>query len=160
FCGKSCLERFKANPDAYLTSAAKPSPIDPSAEYTCPMHPEVVQRGPGACPKCGMALEPRVVSLDDTPNPEYADMKRRFIVAAVLALPVVGITMGDMLSNGAVTLEIGAAANWISLALATPVVFWAGWPFFERAWASIANRSANMFTLIALGVGAAYFYSA
>jgi Cu+-exporting ATPase len=160
FCGTSCLTRFKSDPEAFLTPAAAPSMADPAAEYTCPMHPEVVQIGPGACPKCGMALEPRMVSASDAPNPEYADMRRRFALAATLGLPVVVLSMADMLSNGAFTMRLGPLAGWISLALSTPVVFWAGWPFFERAWASVVNRSANMFTLIALGVGAAYVYSA
>ena len=161
FCGKSCLERFKRTPEEFLKPpAAKPAQVGASVEYTCPMDPEIVQMGPGVCPKCGMALEPRMVSLDDGPNPEFADMKRRLRIAILAGAPVVALNMADMLSGSAVSMRLGAAANWLSLALATPVVFWAGWPFFERAWASIRNRSANMFTLIALGVAAAYVYSA
>ncbi len=125
------------------------------------MHPEVVRDVPGSCPLCGMALEPMTVALEDGPNPELADMTRRFKVAALLAAPVVVLAMGDMVLGmglgGRLDVQI---TNWVGLALGTPVVFWAGWPFFERAWASIVNRSPNMFTLIALGVGAAYLYSA
>jgi Cu+-exporting ATPase len=159
FCHESCLDRFTKNPSAFLGPRAEPEVI-PGAEYTCPMHPEIVQIGPGPCPLCGMALEPRIVSLDDTPNPELADMKRRFWIAAALGAPVVIVSMGDMVAGGAVSMRLGPLANWLALVLATPVVFWAGLPFFERAWTSIVNRSANMFTLIALGVGSAYGYSA
>ena len=122
------------------------------------MHPEIVSDAPGACPICGMALEPRVASLDE-PNPELVDMTRRSRTAAILAAPVFVIAMADMAGAG-LSMNHGATINWIELALATPVVFWAGWPFFERAWASIVNRSPNMFTLIGLGVGSAYGYSA
>ncbi|MPY90137.1 MAG: heavy metal translocating P-type ATPase [Luteitalea sp.] len=128
--------------------------------YTCPMHPEVQSDGPGACPKCGMALEPRVIQLEEPPNPELVDMKRRLVIGGLLTVPIVIIAMGDMIAGGAVTRAIGGRlANWIQLALATPVVLWAGQPFFERGWRSIVRRSPNMFTLIALGVGAAYVYS-
>ncbi|HEX4347960.1 MAG TPA: heavy metal translocating P-type ATPase [Vicinamibacterales bacterium] len=160
FCAKSCLERFKTNPEEFVARTGKAESVDPSVEYTCPMDPDVVQLGPGVCPKCGMALEPRMVSLGDGPNPELVDMQRRLRIAAIAGAPVVALTMGDMLSNAAISMRLGAAVGWISLVLATPVVFWAGWPFFERAWASIKNRRANMFTLIALGVGSAYAYSA
>src|SRR6266508_2097932 len=132
-----------------------------STEYVCPMHPEVVSDRPGSCPKCGMALEPRVPDLNDAPNPELVDMTRRFWVGVVLGAPVFLLTMGDMLTGGALGHRIGSAwINWIGLALATPVVFWCGWPFFERMWQSLANASPNMFTLIGIGVGAAYTYSA
>ena len=130
-------------------------------DYTCPMHPEIVRDGPGSCPICGMALEPRTVTLDDAPNPELIDMTRRMWIAGALGLPVFLFAMGDMVLGmglgGRVDLRV---TNWIGLICATPVVWWAGWPFFERGWASIKNRSANMFTLIALGVGAAYLFSA
>jgi Cu+-exporting ATPase len=129
-------------------------------EYTCPMHPQIVRDAPGSCPICGMALEPRTVTLLDAPNPELVDMTRRFKIAALLAAPVFVVGMADMLGGGRLAMTHGAAVNGMGLALATPVVFWAGWPFFERAWASFVNRSPNMFTLIALGVGAAYGYSA
>jgi P-type Cu+ transporter len=160
FCNRGCLDRFTANPGQFLhpTSAAATPPSD-AADYTCPMHPEIVRDRPGACPICGMALEPRTISLVDRPNPESADMTRRLTIAAVLGAPVFVMTMADM-AGGGFALPRVAIVNWIELALATPVVFWAGWPFFERAWASIVNRSPNMFTLIALGVGAAYMYSA
>ncbi len=130
-------------------------------EYTCPMHPEVLRDAPGACPVCGMALEPRIVEVVEGPNPELVDMTRRFWVAAVLGLPVFLVAMGDMVSSGGVSAAIGpTVANWTQLVFATPVVFWAGWPFFERAWVSLRHRSPNMFTLIGLGVGAAFGYSA
>jgi Cu+-exporting ATPase len=129
-------------------------------EYTCPMHPEIVRDEPGACPICGMALEPRTVTVEDAPNAELVDMTRRMWIAAALAVPVFVLAMGDMVLGmglgGRVDLRI---TNWIGLACATPVVLWAGWPFFERGWASIKSRHANMFTLIALGIGAAYVFS-
>jgi Cu+-exporting ATPase len=125
------------------------------------MHPEVVSDRPGACPKCGMALEPRVVDLSDAPNPELVDMTRRFWIGLALGAPVFLLTMGDMLTGGTLAHRIGMTRmNWIGLVLATPVVFWCGWPFFERMWQSIVNASPNMFTLIGIGVGAAYVYSA
>jgi len=127
-------------------------------EYTCPMHPEVVSDHPGSCPKCGMALESRTVAIDDAPNPELADMARRFWIGAVLGLPVFTIAMLDMVPGLALHHYAGVL-NWIQLALSIPVVFWCGWPFFERAWLSVKNVSPNMFTLIALGVGAAFLYS-
>jgi Cu+-exporting ATPase len=124
------------------------------------MHPEIVQDGPGACPKCGMALEPRVPDLTDAPNPELADMTRRFWIGVALGAPVFVVSMGDMLTGGALGHRFGAnAVNWMGLVLATPVVLWCGWPFFERMWQSLVNVSPNMFTLIGLGVGAAYGYS-
>jgi Cu+-exporting ATPase len=129
-------------------------------EYTCPMHPEIVRDGPGACPICGMALEPRTVTVEDAPNAELVDMTRRMWTAAALGLPVFLLAMGDMVFGmglgGRLDMRI---SNWVGLLFATPVVLWAGWPFFERGWASIRTRHANMFTLIALGVGAAYIYS-
>ena len=128
-------------------------------EYTCPMHPEVVSDHPGSCPKCGMALEPRNVAAEEGPNPEYLDMRRRFWVGAALSLPVFVIAMSEMLPGKPLHFLDMTLLNWVQLVLATPVVFWCGWPFFQRGWASIVNRSPNMFTLIALGVGAAYLYS-
>jgi Cu+-exporting ATPase len=164
FCAESCLERFKQNPDEFLSpDAASKAPITAPAggrvEYTCPMHPEIIRDEPGACPICGMALEPRVIALDDRPNPELVSMTRRFWVSAALGLPVFALTMIDMVGGGTLTMSHGALMNWVGVVLATPIVFWAGWPFFERAWSSIVNRSPNMFTLIALGIGSAYFYS-
>jgi Cu+-exporting ATPase len=145
--------------------ALEPDLADPAAlfrtEYTCPMHPEIVRDRPGACPICGMALEPRVVGLHEGPNPELVDMTRRFWIALALGAPVFLVTMADMLLGGGLMRIVDMrATNWGSLAFATPVVLWAGWPFFVRGWASIVNRSPNMFTLIAMGVGAAYAYSA
>jgi Cu+-exporting ATPase len=158
FCNSSCLEQFKEDPKKFLQPDTAERPPAPSAAtYTCPMHPEIERDAPGSCPICGMALEPRTVTLLDAPNPELVDMTRRFRIAALLTAPVFIVTMVDMV-GGAMTR--GPIVNWFGLAFTTPVVFWAGWPFFERAWASLVNRSPNMFTLIALGVGAAYGYSA
>jgi len=137
-------------------------PVGPTTrtEYTCPMHPEIVRDQPGACPICGMALEPRTIEIEEGPNPELVDMTRRFWTSAALTLPVFGLAMGDMLTGGGVSARVGPRTSaWIQMALAFPVVLWAGWPFFARGWASIRNRSANMFTLIALGVGSAFVYS-
>ena len=128
-------------------------------EWTCPMHPEIVREQPGSCPICGMALEPRVVSVDER-NPELDDMTRRFVVSALATVPILLFMVSEMLPGNPLGRMIpGAARNWIELALATPVVLWGGWPFFERGWASVVSRHLNMFTLIALGVGAAYGYS-
>jgi Cu+-exporting ATPase len=199
FCNPSCLERFTANPDEFLSPeparAVEPTPpgtqyfcpMDPEVrqdhpgacpkcgmalepdlstaplirvEYTCPMHPEIVRSEPGSCPICGMALEPRTSGAEEPPNPELVGMTRRMWVGALLGLPVFLLAMGDMLLGmglgGRLDMRL---SNWIGLVCATPVVLWAGWPFFERGWASIVNRHANMFTLIALGVGAAYGFS-
>jgi Cu+-exporting ATPase len=132
-----------------------------SAEWVCPMDPEVLSDKPGACPICGMALEPRVADLTGAPNPELVDMTRRFWIGVALGAPVFLLTMGDMVSGETLSHRIGLGwVNWISFALATPVVLWCGWPFFHRMRASIVNRSPNMFTLIGLGVGTAYGYSA
>ena len=129
-------------------------------EYTCPMHPEIVRPGPGACPICGMALEPRTVTAKEEENPELRDMTRRFWISVLLTVPLLGIAMADMLPGMPVksALPLGRL-EWLELVLATPVVLWAGWPFFQRGWASIVNRSTNMFTLIAMGTGVAYIYS-
>ncbi len=130
-------------------------------EYSCPMHPEVLQEVPGSCPKCGMALESQIVSLDDEENPEYIDMRKRFIVAAILSVPLVIIAMRQMLPGGQIleTLASDKTFGWLEMILSTPVVLWAGWPFYERAVQSVINRSLNMFTLIGLGVSVAYGYS-
>lgn len=169
FCAPSCLQRFRRRPHVYLDRAAAGHPRqmlaaagDASVRYTCPMHPEVEQIGPGACPKCGMALEPLVPTAEAQPDPELANLTRRFWVAAALALPVFLIAMAGLLPFPAVARWLHqnmAWLNFVQLGLATPVVWWCGWPFFERAWMSIVNRSPNMFTLIALGVGAAFVYS-
>jgi P-type Cu+ transporter len=158
FCSAGCARKFEADPKRYL-APSKPVEAPAGTMWTCPMHPEVRQDHPGSCPKCGMALEPETVSADDAPSPELADMTRRFWVGLVLGLPVFLIAMADMLPGkplGAIDMRL---LNWVQLLLATPVVLWCGWPFFERAWASVVNRSPNMFTLIAIGVGAAYLYS-
>jgi Cu+-exporting ATPase len=158
FCGAGCRTKFIADPAKYQGPApatATPAPAD--AIYTCPMHPEVRQLGPGACPICGMALEPEVASADAAPNAELADMKRRFWIALVLAAPVVVLEMGAHLTGHA--LLAPAASNLVQFVLATPVVLWAGWPFFQRGWRSLVTRHLNMFTLIALGTGVAYAYS-
>jgi len=135
-----------------------PEKVAEGAIYTCPMHPEIRQVGPGFCPICGMALEPVTVTLDSGPNPELADMTRRFVVGLVLALPVFVLEMGGHLTERMMLLD-RQASNWIQFALATPVVLWAGWPFFVRGWASLRTRKLNMFTLIAMGVGVAWIYS-
>jgi len=129
-------------------------------EYTCPMHPEIIRSEPGSCPICGMALEPRTVTAQEEENPELRDMSRRFWISVVLTVPLLGIAMADMLPGMPVQQALpGRALPWIELLLATPVVLWGGWPFFQRGWASIVNRSTNMFTLIAMGIGVAYVYS-
>jgi Cu+-exporting ATPase len=162
FCSTHCLHKFKADPARFMAGTATP-PAKPAAEgalYTCPMHPEVVSDHPGSCPKCGMALEPRTVSLEEGPNPELVDMSRRFWVGLALSMPVFLLAMADMLPGRPLHWLDMRLVNWVQLALATPVVLWSGWPFVARAWASVVHRSPNMFTLIALGVGAAYLYSA
>lgn len=203
FCSAGCLAKFRAEPERYLAkpepalhaSATHPAaptgsaaiytcpmhpevrqagpgtcprcgmalePVEPAAattrtEWVCPMHPEIVRDAPGACPICGMALEPRTVSLEEAENPELADMTKRFWVGAALTVPLLTVAMGDMLPGRPVERLIGATvSSWLQLVLATPVVLWAGWPFFVRGWQSIPNRSPNMFTLIALGVSMAF----
>ena len=206
FCSTSCLQRFQADPEQYTgdratgaphgaTQTAHPSeaveytcPMHPEVrqgepgacpkcgmalepvtlkapmtrtEYTCPMHPEIVRPEPGFCPICGMALEPRTVTVEDEANPELVDMTRRFWVSLGLTLPLLIMAMADMLLGEWVPggLRSARLLIWVQLVLATPVVLWGGWPFFERGWASLVNRSLNMFTLIAIGVGTAYGYS-
>ena len=199
FCSASCLERFRANPAPFLEADGKISPaaagpavetdytcpMDPEirqagagacpkcgmalepvmgapttkTEWTCPMHPEIVRDEPGPCPICGMALEPRVVTLEDK-NPELDDMTRRFWVSLVVTAPILAFMVSEFLPGRPLQqLVPHGAMNWMQLALATPVVLWGGWPFFVRGWASVVNRHLNMFTLIALGVGAAYVFS-
>jgi Cu+-exporting ATPase len=157
FCNPSCLERFTEDPQSFL-EPREPEPVVPGAIYTCPMHPEVRQVGPGSCPICGMALEPERVTLDEGPNPELIDMTRRFYTAAILGSPVMLLAMIGMVAPDFVH-RISGWTNWLQLALSIPVVFWAGAPLFARGWASIVHRSPNMFTLIALGIGAAFLYS-
>jgi len=139
---------------------AVPAPLRARTQWTCPMHPQIVRDAPGTCPICGMALEPRPAGAEESPDPELADMTRRFWIGLVLALPLLAFAMGDMLPGEPLRhLVPGRVAAWLQLVLATPVVLWAGWPFFVRGWASLVNRSLNMFTLIALGTGMAYVYS-
>src|SRR5215510_2200147 len=137
FCSAGCRNKFAADPEKYQASAAAPAPASPPVPagtiYTCPMHPEIRQVGPGSCPICGIALEPEIATADAGPNPELVDMTRRFWIALALSVPI--------------------------FVLATPVVLWAGWPFFERGWQSLVTRNLNMFTLIAMGTGVAYVYS-
>jgi len=163
FCNPRCLEKFRADPDRYVRPPveppAPPPPADAEALYTCPMHPEIVQKGPGTCPLCGMALEPRIASLDEGPNHELADMSRRFWISLPLSLVVFILGMSEVIPGHPVQQLLGRWLPWIELALSTPVVLWAGLPFFERGWASIKSRHLNMFTLIAIGTGAAYGYS-
>ena len=198
FCSTHCLHKFKANPEAFLPPSPTPPsqapagakyvcPMDPEVvsdkpgacpkcgmalepelpaapqtkiEYTCPMHPEIVRDEPGNCPICGMALEPRTVTLEEVPDPELTDMTRRFWWGVALSLPVLLLAMSEMIPGQPVQQALSPKfINWFQFLLATPVVLWGGWPFFERGWASIVNRSPNMFTLIAIGTGAAYFFS-
>ena len=174
FCSASCARKFAADPEKYLAPAkqeascchghahhapAKPSgPVAPGTKYTCPMHPEIVRDGPGSCPICGMALEPMTVSREKPENEELRDMTRRFWIGLVLTLPLFVLEMGGHVLG--LHLPFSArASGFAQLALATPVVLWAGWPFFVRGWASLRTMNLNMFTLIAVGTGAAYAYS-
>jgi P-type Cu+ transporter len=157
FCSARCRERFAAEPEKFLKPREREPALPAGTIYTCPMHPEVRQVGPGSCPICGMALEPEQVTLDDKPDPELVDMTRRFWIALVLTLPVFAIEMAGH-AFGIELVPMGWA-NWISFVLATPVVLWAGAPFFVRGWQSVVTRNLNMFTLIAMGVGVAYVYS-
>ncbi|MEZ5428551.1 MAG: heavy metal translocating P-type ATPase [Pyrinomonadaceae bacterium] len=165
FCSKSCLDKFRQNPRAFLEEKTAPRAGDAEAIYTCPMHPEIEQIGPGTCPKCGMALEPKTVSLEDAPDPEYLDMKRRFWLSTALTVPVFVLAMGEMLIDanrlfpGFPGGRISSIIVWIQFILSTPVVLWGGFPFFQRAVQSVKNISPNMFTLIAIGTGAAYLFS-
>src|SRR5215467_7652657 len=139
---------------------AAPSVPVVKTEYVCPMHPEIVRQEPGSCPICGMALEPRTVTLEEEVNPELVDMTRRFWICLALTAPVFFFAMSDMIPGQPMQgILASKLLNWIQLILATPVVLWGGWPFFQRCWVSIVNRSPNMFTLIAIGVGTAYVYS-
>ena len=198
FCNPGCLEKFKADPERYLTPAKEESlwrngeqaeytcPMDPEVrqlgpgacskcgmalepatfapprakvQYTCPMHPEVVRDEPGPCPICGMALEPREMTTEEV-NPELVDMTRRFWASVVLTIPLLALMVSEMLPGEPLQALLGPAAlPWLQFAFASPVVLWCGWPFFVRGWNSIVNRRLNMFSLIALGTGASYFYS-
>jgi Cu+-exporting ATPase len=202
FCSGRCLEKFQESPERYLKSPGAPAepapkpaptaelytcPMDPEVrqqgpgacpkcgmalepvqpqiaptrvEYTCPMHPEIVQDGPGACPKCGMALEPRTVAAGEQPDPELRDMTRRFWISLALTVPLVAIAMGAHIPGQPLARIITEpAATWLQMLLATPVVLWCGWPFFVRAWNSLRTYNLNMFTLIGIGVAAAWGFS-
>ncbi len=160
FCSAGCLNKFRQNPQSFLEEkkAGKKIVEKEGVEYTCPMHPEIVQIGAGTCPKCGMALEPKVFSLDDAPDPEYVDMKRRLWISAALTIPVFILAMAEMLPNFDKIIS-PQISIWIQFLLAAPVVIWGGFPFFVRAAQSVKNASPNMFTLIAIGTGAAYLFS-
>jgi Cu+-exporting ATPase len=158
FCSAGCLAKFTADPTKYLFNSSRSEPVAaPGVMWTCPMHPEIRQQGPGTCPICGMALEPEEPSLDDAPNPELVDFTRRWWVSAALAVPLLILTMGTEFLG--IHLVDPAYSPWIQLALTAPIVLWAGWPFFTRGWRSIVTGKLNMFTLIAIGVGAAFLYS-
>jgi Cu+-exporting ATPase len=157
FCNPKCREKFIADPEKYLAGETAKEDMPEGTIYTCPMHPEIRQVGPGACPICGMALEPELVSLDDAPNPELVDMTRRFWISVVLTIPVLFLEMIPHLTG--VNFVDPKYNGPLQFAFATPVVLWAGWPIFARGWASLLTRNLNMFTLIAMGVGVAWIYS-
>ena len=161
FCSASCRTKFIADPAKFLApDDRRAEPVTPGAIYTCPMHPQIRRQGPGSCPICGMALEPLVVTAEGRPNHELADMTRRFWIALPLTLPVFVLEMGSHVPGLWLHERVSpGVSTWIQFALSTPVVLWAGWPFFQRGWGSVRNRSLNMFSLIALGTGTAYVYS-
>jgi Cu+-exporting ATPase len=169
FCCDGCKAKFLADPTRFLKPADKGVPSVPEAPmaplaagtiYTCPMHPQIRRNAPGSCPICGMALEPEGVPEAEGSSPELKDMTRRFVIGAVLASPIFVLEMGGHLPVLHLDHYVSMAASmWIQFALATPIVLWCAWPFFQRGWASVLNRSPNMFTLISLGVGASYLYS-
>jgi Cu+-exporting ATPase len=159
FCSAGCQSKFTASPASYVaTEVRQPPEVPPGTIYTCPMHPQIRRLGPGNCPICGMALEPETVTADAGPNPELLDMTRRFWIGLALSLPVLVLEMGGHLVDlhGFIS---PMTSNWVQLVLATPVVLWAGWPFFVRGWRSLVTRNLNMFTLIAMGTGVAWLYS-
>ncbi|MFL6415864.1 MAG: heavy metal-binding domain-containing protein, partial [Bryobacteraceae bacterium] len=179
FCAVGCKRKFDADPDRYLQPKPQPpltqltaismpgtvprqesagSAVTAAAEYTCPMHPEIRQKGPGACPKCGMALEP-VEATGEESNEELHDMQRRFFVSAVLTVPLLAIMALEMTWAPGHDLANASWLGWLQFALASPVVLWGGAPFFQRGWQSVVTRYLNMFTLIALGTGASYLFS-
>ena len=160
FCAAGCAAKFQANPDKYLSPRAEAmqEPVPEGTMFTCPMHPQIRQTGPGSCPICGMALEPEMPSADTGPSAELIDFTRRFWIGLALSLPVLALEMGSHFFD-LHRFIAPQTSNWIQLALATPVVLWAGWPFFERGWQSLLTRNLNMFTLIAIGTGVAWAYS-
>jgi Cu+-exporting ATPase len=159
FCSAKCRDKFIADPARYIKGEAKPAArVPPGMIYTCPMHPEIRRPGPGSCPICGMALEPEIASAEAGGNPELADMRRRFWIGLALTVPVLALEMGGHFTG--LYHWLGKQnSNWLQFLFGTPVVLWAGWPFFERGWASLKTRNLNMFTLIAMGVGVAWIYS-
>ena len=157
FCSAGCRSKFVNDPQKYL-GERQPEPVIEGAIYTCPMHPQIRQVGPGSCPICGMALEPELAGSDTGPNPELVDMTRRFWIGLALAVPVFVLEMGAHIA-GAHNWVDPTLSNYVQFAFATPVVLWAGWPFFVRGWQSLVTRNLNMFTLIAMGTGVAYAYS-
>jgi len=171
FCSSHCLHKFREDPERFLNKSTGPMQSQPVAiqrepksttkiEYTCPMHPQIVRDGPGSCPICGMALEPRTITLSEEENHELKDMQRRFWVSVALTAPVFVIGMSDLIPGAPLQRVLAPAlVSWVQLILASPVVLWGAWPFFVRAWHSVVNRSLNMFTLIGLGVGVAFGYS-
>ena len=161
FCSAGCRTKFSGDPGYYLRGEHRDAPavVEGASSYTCPMHPEIVQDGPGECPICGMALEPVMISLDDEENPELVDMTRRFWVSVALSLPVLVLAMGEVVGLSFEALAPPRVLTWLEFAFATPVVLWGGWPFFVRGWQSLVTRNLNMFTLIALGTGVAFVYS-
>lgn len=169
FCSTHCVHKFQKDPEQYLSGGPRSMHEErevhggqESTTYTCPMHPEVAQTGPGTCPKCGMALEPMQPTAEEGPDPELISMQRRSWIGTVLTLPIFLSAMAGLIPSASLMKllhENMNVLNWVQLLLATPVVLWCGWPFFERAWLSVIHRSPNMFTLISMGVGAAYLYS-
>lgn len=160
FCSAGCRSKFVADPERTLSDVrVAPEDVPHGAIWTCPMHPEIRQDHPGACPICGMALEPETVTADAGPSPELVDMSRRFWIGLALSLPILVLEMGGHLFPALHQLVSARPSTWIQLLLGTPVVLWAGWPFFERGWASVRTRKLNMFTLIAMGTGVAWAYS-
>jgi Cu+-exporting ATPase len=161
FCSKHCSAKFEADPSSYVqpNASAASQASEEAVEWTCPMHPEIRRPGPGACPICGMALEPVTVTADSGPSPELTDMTRRFWIGLVLTVPVLVLGMGGELFPSLHDYISEKASTWVQLVLATPVVLWAGWPFFVRGWTSVRTLKLNMFTLIAMGTGAAWLFS-
>ncbi|WP_141701790.1 YHS domain-containing protein, partial [Methyloceanibacter marginalis] len=160
FCSDGCQAKFAADPERYLTEQDEPKPAPPGTLYTCPMHPEIVQEGPGPCPICGMALEPMGALAPEAPNEELIDFTRRLWVAVPLSLLIVALDMGaHVFGIDLLPFLSPHAKQWLLLALATPAVLWCGWPFFVRGFESLRSGWLNMFTLIGLGTGAAYLYS-
>lgn len=157
FCSQRCLDKFKQNPNNYLSTQQQIKPVRSAVEYTCPMHPEVVQDHPGNCPICGMALEPKNVATEEDDS-EYKNMRLRFWIGLAFSIPVFLLAMGNMIFTFDEFIPLNLS-RWLQFIFSTPVVLWAGWPFFERGWRSIVNRHLNMFSLISLGIGVAYIYS-